>query len=134
MTDMHRDGRRLSPNRLYRDPRKGMILGVCAGIADYFGISPLPVRLAAAVALFIFTVPTFLAYFIAAALIPRRPPDLYTSGEEESFWRSVRTEPTQTVRELRHRFREMERRLRAMESWVTSREFDLRREFRDLDR
>lgn len=123
-----------SPNKLYRDPHKGMILGVCAGIADYLGISPLPVRLAAIVALFIFTVPTFLAYFIAAALIPRRPLDLYRSGEEESFWRSVRTEPTQTVRELRHRFREMERRLRAMESWVTSREFKLNQEFRDLDR
>jgi len=125
--------RHYSPNKLYRDPRKGMILGVCAGIADYFGITPLPVRLLAVVALFVFTVPTFLAYFIAAALIPRRPPDLYASGEEEEFWRSVRTEPTQTVRELRHRFREMERRLRAMESWVTSREFKLNREFRDLD-
>ena len=24
-------------NRLYRNPRRGMIFGVCAGIAEYFG-------------------------------------------------------------------------------------------------
>lgn len=128
------DGRRLSPNRLYRDRRRGMILGVCAGIADYFGISPLIVRIAAVIGLFAFTVPTFLAYLLAAALIPRKPEGLYASGAEEVFWRSVRTEPTQTVGELRHKFREMERRLRSIEGWVTSREFKLNREFRELDR
>src|SRR5690554_1023605 len=107
MTDTYRDSRRLRPNRLYRDPQRGMILGVCAGIADYFGISLVLVRLVMLVSLFVFTVPTFFGYFIAAALMPRRPEGLYLSGDEEAFWRSVRTEPTQTVRELRHRFREM---------------------------
>jgi phage shock protein C len=142
MTDRHGSrpgpssspGRRYSPNKLYRDPRKGMILGVCAGIADFFGVSPLLVRIVALVSLFLFTLPTFIAYFVAAALIRRKPEDLYASGEEEVFWRAVRTEPRQTVRELRHKFREMERRMRAMEGWVTSREFKLNREFRDLDR
>lgn len=134
MIDRHAPGQRPSPNRLYRDRRHGMILGVCAGVADYFGISPLFVRLVAVIGLFVFTVPFVFAYLLAAMLIERKPEDLYTSGEEEVFWRAVRTEPRQTVRELRHRFREMERRLRAMESWVTSKEFKLNREFRDLDR
>jgi phage shock protein C len=133
MTGLH-DDPRYSPNRLYRDRRRGMILGVCAGIADYFGVSPLVVRIAAVIGLLAFTVPTFLAYLLAAMLIPRKPEDLYASGAEEMFWRSVRTEPTQTVGELRHKFREMERRLRSMEGWVTSREFKLNREFRELDR
>jgi phage shock protein C len=142
MTDRHgshpgpgsNPSRRSSPNKLYRDPRKGMILGVCAGIADFFGVSPILVRIVALIGLFLFTLPTFIAYFLVAVLIPRKPEDLYISGEEESFWRAVRTEPRQTVRELRHKFREMERRMRAMEGWVTSREFKLNREFRDLDR
>lgn len=134
MTDRYGPGPRHSPNRLYRDRRRGMILGVCAGLADYFGVSPLLVRLLAVVGLFAFTAPTIIAYLIAAAVIERKPEDLYASGEEEVFWRSVRTEPTQTVRDLRHRFREMERRLRAMESWVTSKEFKLNRDFRDLER
>ncbi len=89
---------------------------------------------AALIGLFMFSVPTFLAYFVAAALIERKPENLYLSGPEEEFWRSVRTEPRQTVGELRHKFREIERRLRAMEGWITSREFKLNREFRDLDR
>ena len=27
-----------SPNKLYRDPVKGKVMGVCAGVADYFGV------------------------------------------------------------------------------------------------
>lgn len=133
MIGRNADHPRNSPNRLYRDRRRGVILGVCAGIADYFGVSTFVVRAGALIGLFVFTVPFFLAYLLAAALIPRKPEGLYSSGEEETFWRSVRTEPRQTVRELRHKFREMERRMRQMESWVTSREFKLNREFRDLD-
>jgi phage shock protein C len=124
---------RRNPNRLYRDPRRGKILGVCAGIADYLGIDPLVVRIVAVIGLIFFFLPTIIAYFLAGALIERRPEDLYASGEEARFWRSVRTEPAQTVRDLRHRFREIERRLQAMERWVTSREFKLNREFRNLD-
>ena len=33
-----------SPARLYRDPEGGKILGVCAGIADFFGFNPWAVR------------------------------------------------------------------------------------------
>ena len=120
--------------RLYRNPRRGWIAGVCAGLAAYFGVGACLIRFLVVVSLVIFTVPTFLAYLLAAALIPRKPEDLYASGAEEVFWRSVRTEPTQTVGELRHKFREMERRLRSMEGWVTSREFKLNREFSELDR
>ncbi len=32
-------------NRFYRDKGKGMIAGVCAGLADYFGVSPALLRL-----------------------------------------------------------------------------------------
>lgn len=133
MTGRYGEHPRHSPNRLYRDRRRGVILGVCAGIADYFGMNTMIVRVVALIGLFAFTVPFVLAYLLAAILIPSKPENLYASGEEEVFWRSVRTEPRQTVRELRHRFREMERRMRQMEGWVTSREFKLNREFRDLD-
>ena len=40
-----RDGGRYNPNLLYRDPRNGRIMGVCAGIADYFDVRPGFVRL-----------------------------------------------------------------------------------------
>jgi len=39
--------------RLYRNPARGIIAGVCAGIADYFGIEPVLVRLSFCLALFL---------------------------------------------------------------------------------
>ncbi|HET8728507.1 MAG TPA: PspC domain-containing protein, partial [Alphaproteobacteria bacterium] len=32
------------PTRLYRNPDRGMILGVCAGLADYFGMKDWHIR------------------------------------------------------------------------------------------
>ena len=122
-----------NPNRLYRDPSRGKILGVCAGIADYFGIRAGAVRLAVVAGLIFFTVPTLLGYLAAGMLLPAKPGDLYASREEEAFWRGVRTEPRHTVRDARHRIRELERRLRELEAHVTSREFKLSRDIRDLE-
>ncbi len=124
---------RPSPSTLYRDSRRGMIKGVCAGLADYFGIETWVVRLIALVCLFVFPVPAVVAYVIAAVLLPKRPERLYRNDAEEGFWRGARTDPKRTFSELRHRFRSLEQRLRRMESYVTSREFDLKREIDDLD-
>ena len=125
---------RRSPNRLYRNTRDGMLLGVCAGIADYFGFNPWSVRLVMVVSLVLFTLPTLAAYFAAGFPLDRKPNNLYETSEEERFWRSVRTEPTRTVGDLRHRYRELERRLQSIEAYVTSREFELNRGINDLDR
>ena len=43
------------PSRLYRNTERGKICGVCAGFADYFGISVFVVRIVAVIALFMFT-------------------------------------------------------------------------------
>jgi phage shock protein C len=59
--------------RLYRNPRRGWIAGVCAGIADYFGLSAGLVRLLTVVLMIAFTLPTLLAYVIAALVLERRP-------------------------------------------------------------
>jgi len=120
--------------RLYRNPRRGWIAGVCAGIADYFGVSAGLVRLLTVISLIAFTLPTFAAYVIAALVLERRPENLQASREEEAFWRSVRLEPSRTAHDLTRKFQDMERRLRAAEAKVTSSEFKLRRQFRDLER
>jgi phage shock protein C len=120
--------------RLYRNPKRGWIAGVCAGLADYVGLSPGVVRLVTVVLLFAFTLPTLVAYAIAAMVLERRPEGMQASREEEAFWRSVRLEPSRTARDLTRKFQDMERRLRAAEAKVTSSEFKLRRQFRDLER
>lgn len=127
---MNRD--RPSPVRLYRNRRQGKVAGVCAGIADYFGISPLPIRVLAVLGLVMFFIPTLFAYIIATMLLSTKPEDLFESKDEERFWRGVRKEPKDTVFDLDTRFAETEKRLRAMEAHVTSREFELRRKFKDL--
>jgi phage shock protein C len=120
--------------RLYRNPKRGWIAGVCAGLADYFGLSPGLVRLVMLISLIAFTLPTFVAYVIAAMVLERRPESMQASREEEAFWRSVRLEPSRTAHDLARKFQDMERRLRAAEAKVTSSEYKLRRQFRDLER
>lgn len=123
-----------SPNRLFRDPRNGIILGVCAGIAGYFGVERWVVRLAAVVALLMFTPATILVYLVLGFILPRAPARLYESSEEARFWRNVRVDPARSFSELRHRFRGLEHRLRAMEAYVTSEAYRVNRDINDLDR
>ena len=72
--------------RLFRDPDRGMLAGVCAGIADFVGIEPIVIRLAFVLALVLFFVPAALVYVILAFALPKRPPALYASPEDEAFW------------------------------------------------
>jgi phage shock protein C len=119
---------------LYRDPANGMLAGVCAGIAGYFGIERIAIRIAFVVALILFFPPTAVLYVVLAFALPKRPPRLYEAPEEETFWRGVATAPDDTLQGLRRRFGDVETRLRAMERQVTSSDFDLHRKFRDLGR
>ena len=127
-------GPRPSPARFYRNRERGVVKGVCAGIADYFGIETWIIRAIALTGLFFFTVSTVVVYVILTLVVPTAPDDLYESPAEKDFWRGVRVEPRGTVSGLRHRFRDMEHRLRSLETYATSREFRLSREINDLER
>jgi phage shock protein C len=121
------------PSGLYRNTERGKLFGVCAGLADYFGISPFVVRIAVVVAFFMFPPPTLICYLLAALLLSRAPARLYESDAEKEFWRQVRVKPSESLSRLRHRYREQEQRLRNMEAFVTSSEAKLHRAFRDLE-
>lgn len=123
-----------SPNRLYRDANNRFIMGVCAGIAAYFGINPWAVRLLAIVGLVMFTPPTIVAYFIVALILPKAPRRLYRSPSEERFWTEVRVDPAQSFSELRYRFRGLDHRLRHIETYVTSEAYRINKEIKDLER
>ena len=58
--------------KLYKSNQNKMLVGVCGGIAEYFGIDPTVVRLIWA----LFSLMGgcgILAYIIAAIIIPRNP-------------------------------------------------------------
>jgi len=121
-------------HRLWRDTDRGILAGVCAGIADYVGVEPIVVRLAAVLGLVFFFPPTIAAYVILAIALRPKPPALYSSADEEAFWRGVGTAPADTVNSLKRKFADLEARLGYMESQVTSGDFELHRKFRDLAR
>ena len=58
--------------RLYRSRKNRMLAGVCGGIAEYFEIDPVIVRLVA-VALFFVGGSAILAYIIGMIIIPYEP-------------------------------------------------------------
>lgn len=123
-------------HRVYRNMRDGKIAGVCAGIADYFGWSVKWTRLAFIFALpFSFPLPLIAYVALAFFLQPGEPiAARYQDPEEEKFWRTYSVRPKATLSELKHRFRGLDARIGDMEHAVTSNEFGLRRQFRDLER
>jgi phage shock protein C len=120
--------------RLWRDRDRGIIAGVCAGIADYIGVEPIVVRLAAVLGLVFFFPPTIVVYVILAVVLRPKPRALYASPDEEAFWRGVGIAPADTLHSLKRKFADLEARLAQMESQVASGDFELHRQFRDLGR
>jgi phage shock protein C len=155
----HRSWRRprlsLSQRRLYRDPSRGRIAGVCAGLADFFQISRTMTRFIAVTALIFATAPTIIAYLLATVLLPTReeiedsarhdcdaPPDADIGAERarasafdqrlgEADDRDMDAQ-RRAARSARERLARIDGRLRTLEAYVTSRRFELDREFGKL--
>ena len=134
---------RLRTARLCRDKQNGKILGVCAGIANYYGIETWVVRCIALTGLvFLFSV-TLVGYFVAALVMDRAPGHQPGHKKRRRQRRRVTprrrhrpeveaTErpwiPGQRLRDVRSDFDQFELRLRRMEAFVTSGQFELHRE------
>jgi phage shock protein C len=127
---MNRLSERKNPHKLFRDREHAMIAGVCAGIAEYFGLNRKGVRVATVLLMLL---PPFFAfvvvsYVVLAIVLPVKPVDLYETQEQAEFWRGVSNAPSDVFGALSHRFKELNLRLQRMEAYVTSREFEIDRE------
>lgn len=131
---MYRETKTPKYRKLYLDKQKAKVSGVCAGVADYFGIDPMIVRIATVLIGLFGGGLIFLGYILLAIFLDAKSVDMFESKKEGDFWKSVRTEPSSTVRDVRHKFRDIERRMRAAEAHVTSPGYNLHREINDLDR
>ena len=109
--------------RFYLDKRNGKFMGVCAGIADYTGVDPLLVRVGFVLIGFatgFLGGGQILAYFLVAWLAHDRPREFdYEDREDQRFWQKVRARPGNSVRDVRARFRDIDRRLADVETHVT---------------
>jgi phage shock protein C len=120
-------------NRLYRNRENGVIAGVCAGIADYFGFDLTITRVIVVLGTIFFWPFLVVVYFILALMLEPRPDELRRSRpEDEDLARRVRAEPHATLSSVRHRFRELDQRLQRLEKYVISDRFKLDREFEGL--
>ena len=123
-----------NPHRLYKNHRHKVVSGVCAGIADYFNADTALVRICTILMLIFFTPFTIVAYIVAAIVMPVRPEGARpVSAEEDRFWRGVSRRPDATFSNLKYRFRDLDERLQGIERVVTSDEWKLRRQFREIE-
>jgi phage shock protein C len=122
-----------SRTRFYRDKRNGKMFGICAGIADYTGFDVSLVRVCFLAAMFMSGGGVLPFYFIAAMVTPTKPQVLErVDREEQQFWQGVRASPTRAARDIRSRFKDIDRRLADIESYVTTENRSLAREIEAL--
>ena len=122
-----------SRTKFYLDRENKKFLGVCSGIADYTGFDVTMIRIGLLITLFMSGGSFAPVYFIAAWMAPKKPTELrYENKEEKKFWQGVRSNPKRAARHVRSRFREIDRRLADVETYVTSSHGRLAREIDSL--
>jgi phage shock protein C len=116
--------------KFYLDKRNARMMGVCAGIADYTGVDATWVRVGAVLLTIVGGFPwTVLAYLITGWVASDKPREYYDADPEAAkFWQRVRAAPGRSVRDVRARFRDIDRRLADVEAHVTSTNSPLARE------
>ncbi|MGA9421490.1 MAG: PspC domain-containing protein [Rhodanobacteraceae bacterium] len=72
----------------FRNPERGVILGVCAGIAESFEWPLWMTRMGALAVGWFFPVTAVVAYVGAALILPERPLRYCGDGDERRFWQS----------------------------------------------
>ena len=136
---------------LYRDTRNGKLLGVCAGVARYYGIETWVIRCLAITGLIFFNWVTLVTYVVAAIILDKRPkrderPADGAAARRDHERRRARSgrrgrapdakqapAVKQALRAVQADFDQVESRLRRMESHVTSGQYDLRRELARIE-
>ncbi|HET8697698.1 MAG TPA: envelope stress response membrane protein PspC [Gammaproteobacteria bacterium] len=121
-------------NRLYRNPRRGVIFGVCAGLSEYFAFDLTIVRVLVVLGAF-FSFPVVpLTYLVLGFVLPVKPNDdaLSDASQIDSVQRRVRSDPHDMLSSVRYRARDLDARLQRLEKYVTSNRFKLDQEFQRL--
>ncbi len=126
--------------RLRRNKIDGVFGGVCAGFGDYFGIDHTIMRILFVISVIFLGFP-LVAYFILWVFIPKdkRAPYRREYREARRARRAHRDNPeiplvrTTNFRDVKSKFRSLETRMQDLERSITSKEWKLRRDFRDLE-
>ncbi|MCF6219779.1 MAG: PspC domain-containing protein [Robiginitomaculum sp.] len=127
--------------RFRRNKIDGVVGGVCAGIGDYLNIDPIIVRIFTVISFFVTGFITFWVYLGFWMFTPsdKRAPYRREYRQARKARRRHKANPaeplrtTTTYRDVKGKFRSLETRLQDLEKSITSSEWQLRRDFRDLE-
>lgn len=123
----------INPHRLYRNPSQGRIGGVCAGVAEYYGVPALAVRIGFVFATILLSPLTLFVYAGLVIALPKKPAGaLFMSQQDEEFWRSVSRSPKDTLSSIHAKFERIKNRIHRIEDYVTSSEFETERKFKNI--
>jgi phage shock protein C len=115
---------RLKRSGIYRS-RRGVIFGVCKGLADHFDFSVFWARAIAVIFLLISGFwPAIGLYVIAALLMKPEPAVPIQTEAEQEFYDSYTHSRHLAAQRLKKRYENLERRIQRMEHTVTDRNFD----------
>lgn len=117
--------------KFYLDKRQGKLMGVCAGIANYTGFDVFWVRIGF-VALVLMAGWPLIIYIAAGLIASDQPRGMYESQDEAKFWQGVRSNPGRSTRDIRGKFRDIDRRLADIETHYTSHNARLANEIDNL--
>ena len=132
--------------RFTRDADRGVVAGVCAGIAVYFGFRLFAVRAIFIIALFVAFPFAALTYIAIVLLVPSesryevvvereircRRRRMSRREQRRADAEAREQEQARKTEQVRERYRSLDERLARIEKYVTSSRYDLDREFRNL--
>jgi len=101
--------------KFYLDKQNAKWMGVCSGIADYTGVDVTVIRIGMVVGTILGSGALILVYIAAGLIAPPK-----------------RASPRRTIRDVRSKFRDLDRRLADVEIYVTSSNTSLSREIESL--
>lgn len=110
----------VSRTKFYLDKHGAKWSGVCAGIAEYSGVDVVWIRVAAVLLTIMGSGMTLIAYVLIAWFADAKPQALYANHAEAQFWQGVRSNPSRSTRDIKSRFRDLDRRLADIELYYTS--------------
>ncbi|WP_371396416.1 PspC domain-containing protein [Fretibacter rubidus] len=121
--------------KLRRNKIDGVFGGVCAGFGDYFGLDHTIMRIIFVLSV-IFAGFPLLIYFLFWIFIPKDKRAPYRREYREAR-RARRDNPdaplrTANFKDVKSKYRSLETRMQDLERSITSKEWKLNREFRDL--
>jgi phage shock protein C len=110
--------------------RRGVILGVCRGLAECFDLKVFWIRTIFVLLLLISGLwPMLFIYLIASLIMKPEPVRPLDTEEAKEFYDSYADSRQRAASRIKRRYHDLDRRIRRMEDVVTAREFDWDQKF-----